>query len=506
MGSNRLIGMLPRGPIIRRLAILTLSLCLLFAGFQRTLGPNSHPIPLSPALSPRGIPNFKRKVQSWNKLRELLESNTPGVDAPKRLKRVAEVIFDPTADYVRPDLLYMPDADVEQMQKVHQKFVGIIKADTLGLHLVHERGTRGIVSAATSKYLPTLLISLRMLRQSGTRFPVEVFVASKDDYDATICEDVLPTLNANCIVMSDILGAHTNYNLERYWLKTFAILFSSFEQVLWLDADCFPLHDAIELFQSTPFTEIGLVTWPDFWVSSASPYFYNITSHPEESLSERASTNGRQLLISKKTHAKTLLLASYYNYYGPTHYHRLLTQGGPGEGDKESFLAAASILNQPFYAVREPIRSIGRRGPDGKMTGYAMVQYSPTEDRRLTSGGIDRARDPNAGEAPHPFFIHVSQPKINPVDLFMLRKKRYRLESPIRGPDGKPTRAWVEEKETVDSIGGTKVERQFWAQVVWTACNIQRMGFKGWKGTRGTCQRANEYFDAVFPPEAGSKG
>ncbi|OAX78153.1 hypothetical protein ACJ72_07540 [Emergomyces africanus] len=340
MDAKHLIELFPRGRLIRRLAALTIFFLFLFVGFQR-IPSKSQPIPLTPALSPRGIPNFKRQAQFWNSLRDLLELNPPGIDAPKRLRRVGDVIFNPNATYVRPDLLYMPDRDVELIRKSHAQIVKKIKADNAALRLVYDGGRRGIVSATTGKNFPSLLISLRMLRQSGTRFPVEVFIASKEEYDAVICEDILPAMNANCIVMSDILGTNTNYNLERFWLKSFAILFSSFEHVLWLDVDCFPLHDAIELFQSKPFTEIGLVTWPDSWVSSVSPYYYNFTSQTVPSVSERASSSGRQLLISKKTHEKTLLLASYYNYYGPMHYYRLFSQGGPGEGDKESFLAAA---------------------------------------------------------------------------------------------------------------------------------------------------------------------
>ncbi|OJD18220.1 hypothetical protein AJ78_01720 [Emergomyces pasteurianus Ep9510] len=497
MDPKRLIEIFPRGRLTRRVAALTIILFILFVGFRRT-PPTSQPIPLAPALSPRGIPNFKRQVQFWHELRDLLELNPPGIDAPKRLKRVDEVIFDPNTTYVRQDLLYIPDRDLPLIKKSHDRVVKKIKADNAALRLVYDRGKRGIVSATTGKHFPSLLISLRMLRRSGTRFPVEVFIASEKEYDAVICDEILPKMNANCIVMSDILGTDTNYNLEHHWLKTFAILFSSFEQLLWLDVDSFPLHDAIELFQSKPFTEIGLVTWPDFWVSSVSPYYYNFTSQPVPPVSERASTSGRQLLLSKKTHAKTLILASYYNYHGPMHYSRLFSQGGPGEGDKESFLAAASILNQPFYAVSEPIRSMGHLNVHGKMTGYAMAQYSPTEDFQLTSQGIYRVKNPNAAPAPHPFIIQVSNPKINPVDIFRPSMKHYKLDSPIRGPGDELTRAWVEEKETVDSIGGPNVERQFWSQVTWTACTLEKLNFKLWKDQRGTCKRANEYFDAVF--------
>ncbi|OAX78154.1 hypothetical protein ACJ72_07541 [Emergomyces africanus] len=145
------------------------------------------------------------------------------------------------------------------------------------------------------------------------------------------------------------------------------------------------------------------------------------------------------------------------------------------------------------------MRSMGHLNINGNMTGYAMVQYSPTEDYQLTSQNKDRAKDPNVAPAPHPFFIQVSSPKINPVDLFRLPPKHNRQDSPIRGPRDELTRAWLEDKQTVDSIGGPKVERQFWSQVTWTACILEEMKFKFWRDKTGMCKRAKAYFDTVFP-------
>ncbi|PGH00629.1 hypothetical protein AJ79_08145 [Helicocarpus griseus UAMH5409] len=486
--------MFPRGRPIQRLIALTIFLIFLVVGSRRILWGSSTALPRR--LSPGGIPNFEGQVRFWNNLRRLLESNPPGTDAPKRLKKTEDVLFNPNADSSRADLLYIADSDVRRIQKAHEKVVRKINAENSGLDLVYNEGKRGIISSSGKKYFSTLLISLRMLRRTGSNLPMEVFLASKEEYEFSVCRKILPKLNARCIVLSDILGNDAVSHLQSYQLKPFAMLFSSFEELLWLDADCFPLHDPIELLQSKPFTDFGLVTWPDFWASSASPLFYDITSQLAPRLSERASTEGGQLLISKRTHAKTLLLASYYNYYGPTHYYRLLSQGGMGEGDKETYLAAATALHQPFYAVNQPVRSMGHVNANGDMTGYAMVQYSPIEDYRLTSMGLYGLKDADAlenTETPRPFFVHPSHPKIDPVDIF----NRNDANSPIRGVDGKPSRAWLMERETVESLG-RDVEREFWMEVLWAACKLEEVKFKPWKGIEGTCKKALVHLNEAF--------
>ncbi|KAK2739076.1 hypothetical protein FQN55_009609 [Onygenales sp. PD_40] len=488
--------------------LVVIPIFLLVVAFHRiTLTSKSPPVP---ALSPGEIPNFELQLQFWNNFRRVLDSNPPGTDPPKRLKKTEDVPFDPAGTYVRPDLLLLPETDIRRMRKAHERVVRKVKSDSSGLDLIYNAGTKGIVTAAGGTYLPSMLISLRLLRETGTQLPVEVFIASKDEYDGIICETILPTMNAHCVVLSDLLGPSIS-NLQHYQYKAFALLFSSFESVLWLDADAFPLHDVADLFQSAPFIQSGLVTWPDFFVPATSPTFYTITSQPIPPLHLRPATDGAHLLISKKTHEKTLLLAAYYNYYGPSHYYRLLSQGATGEGDKETFLAAASLLEAPFYAVREPIRPIGHRSTSGKMTTHATVQYSPADDFQLTSQGIDRAAKPDPMNPPPlpipqpmPFFIHSFHPKINPVVIFGTPEDEFE-DSPIWRVDGKPTRAWVDDKETVDGLvlGGEDredgdVEKEFWSQVRWVACMLEDTGFKAWRRKGDICRRANEWFQGVF--------
>jgi hypothetical protein len=68
-------------------------------------------------------------------------------------------------------------------------------------------------------------------------------------------------------------------------------------------------------------------------------------------------------------------------------YYPLLSQGAAGEGDKETFLATVSGVDDPFYQVSELICAIGHR-TEGGLAGSAMVQADPRYDHALAAQGI----------------------------------------------------------------------------------------------------------------------
>ncbi|TGO88900.1 hypothetical protein BPOR_0135g00060 [Botrytis porri] len=77
-----------------------------------------------------------------------------------------------------------------------------------------------------------------------------------------------------------------------------------------------------------------------------------------------------------------------------------MTQGGAGEGDKETFSTAALVLGISSYTVSQTPRSLGSRG-----NGAVILQADPMED--VSSRGE---------QIPRPFFIHTSwPPKLNPL-------------------------------------------------------------------------------------------
>ena len=69
------------------------------------------------------------------------------------------------------------------------------------------------------------------------------------------------------------------------------------------------------------------------------------------------STESGQLIINKHTHGKTILLALYYNFYGPNLFYKLFSLGEQGEGDKDTFVAAAVVTRQDYYQVKSFIKT-----------------------------------------------------------------------------------------------------------------------------------------------------
>lgn len=328
-----------------------------------------------------------------------------------------------------------------------------------------------------------------MLRRVGSTLPVEVYVKDSGEHEKHICEDILPGLNARCLILADVVGKEA---IAHYQLKAFAVLFSSFEEVIWMDADAFPLYKPEEVFDADPFKSTGLVTWPDFWASSVSPAYFALSQQPEPPMSARQSSETGVFMVSKKTHLVTLLLASYYNYYGPSHYFRLLSQGGPGEGDKETFLQAASAVGEPFYAVSERVSAIGHALPD-KLSGSAMAQSDPVQDYILTSQDKWRVQDPEVAKAPRVFFIHAHFPKFNPGEnVFGMKWET----APTLRPDGTDGRAWTAPEDSIRRFG-YDAEKAYWEEIKWVSCNPQ-IEFRTWADKPKICAKVENYWQNVF--------
>ncbi len=163
----------------------------------------------------------------------------------------------------RPDLLALPQEDIDDLKDAHTRYV--TKIPELAAQLPFAKETKGIVMTAAGEFMPPLVVSLRMLRRTGSKLQVEVFMENSTVYEPEICEQVLPKLNATCKVMPKGLETGTTkIQISRYQLKAFAMLFSSFDEILLLDADNIVLEAPENLMADEPFVGRGFVSWPDY--------------------------------------------------------------------------------------------------------------------------------------------------------------------------------------------------------------------------------------------------
>ena len=383
------------------------------------------------------------------------------------------------------NILTLSAKDVDSMRKSHTWFVNQIKHEAPELE--YKRGTQGIVTSAGGEYFPTLLVSLQMLRRTGSSLPVEVFLATTEEYESQVCNEVLPALNAKCIILSNIIEqALLPFEISHYQLKAFSMLFSSFENILFLDADNFPVYQPEELFESEPFISQHMVLWPDYWTPTVSPNFYTITGLDADMLDNRPTIEAGQILISKAHHSKTLLLAAYYNTYNDYYYH-LMTQGGPGEGDKETFSSAALVLGEQFYTIAQPTHPLGDRH------GGAILQPHPTDDFLFQSNPNSGSKSKfntnyNETRAVRPMFIHASwPPKLNAMRN--VREQR-QWGSPVIS----------------EQLFGTDIEPVVWGIMVEMACR-EGLEFRDWgEGNktsldRDVCEQTKRCFKDMFSTE-----
>ncbi|KUI69845.1 Alpha-1,2-mannosyltransferase MNN2 [Cytospora mali] len=464
--------------------------------------------------------------QDFNLAKELLtllEAHSPAVSGkPQPLDAVKDAKAEPwptEKDVDLMDALGIKPQQIVDMREAHRGFINAI-VDKIPRYISpsNQALSQGIVTVGGSSYFPPLMVSLRLLRRTGTTLPVEVFLP-EEEYEPELCEQVMPTLNASCHTFSDLNG-----KISHYQFKIFALLLSSFSDVLWLDADNFPLHDAAPLFTAIPLQSTGLVTWPDLWQTSISPAYYLISSQSSTPVSARASTESGQLLVSKAKHWKTLLLTAYYNYYGPDYYYPLLCQGGAGCGDKETFLPAAGAMGLPFYDVKTQPRAVGHyklnSRPDLGINRFALIQSDPSEDYKVTMelereaenpaiyGGSEahnttessvKDSNPPSYENVPPLFLHMSTPKWDAFHVFD-HVGGYDL---TQDKGRNPAPAYRDPPEAADKIKG--IERMVLEETRWVACNLEDViGY--WEGKRGSiCQRMEDYFRDVLDTEEGAK-
>jgi alpha 1,2-mannosyltransferase len=400
---------------------------------------------------------------------------------------------------VRPDIVHLDEVDIEDLMLSHAAMVDSLKRLSPQLH--YERGSKGIVIPAGGNYLPIAILSIRMLRRSNTTLPVQVFLDKWAEYDARSCEHILPSLNARCLVLADVLAAAPLLDaLTKYQLKAFAILLSSFENVIFFDADAFPTRNPEFLLDTEPFRSSGLVTWPDFWLPTSSRYFYKIARLEVPPLALRRCSESGIMLYSKRRHADTLLLSAYYNYYGPNYYYPLLSQGASGQGDKETFLHAALALQKPFYDVRTPVAVLGNWFNKTWHT-VGLKQANPAEDwankpraqntqavkssvqaSDMTKVKVKGHRTPIPPEnLARPFFIHHNILKLD-ARYLLDRLKSWRNET------GQVVRLWGDRNAVIASFG-YDVERVLWEELVIVACDVDD----------ATCEKMRALFQRVTP-------
>ena len=239
-------------------------------------------------------------------------------------------------------------------------------------------GSRGVVMTAGGEYLQPAFVSLYILRRSNCTLPIELWTSRT--LDGKIGGDWarrFASLGAEVRYVEDALGSTASRRLlagamrtkargtRPFIIKAISILSSSFDQLLFLDADNIVVADPSSLFVSETFLSSGAVLWPDFWLAeefdesrpeAAVRRIFNFTERPD-----RRTVEAGQLLLDRHRTWSPLLLSLYIllraERYAPAL--RLLYGLYGADGDRCVWPVAWYALNAPFHLVETAPASAG---------------------------------------------------------------------------------------------------------------------------------------------------
>ncbi|KAI5460092.1 mannosyltransferase putative-domain-containing protein [Mariannaea sp. PMI_226] len=434
----------------------------------------------------------------WGQLADQLYAAEPKGDEIPSPDSLSRDVFDPNGATPKTDVdvLELTSKQFEALQQSHDDYVEGIRHLAPNLPFISH--SRGVVITSKGSNFGIAVTAILMLRHIGSKLPIQLFLDSPGKLEWKVCKESLANLQVNCLNLDDFLRLPRFFSrktpkLERFQFKPFSILFSSFQHVLFLDADAFPIRKPDNLFDVEPYLSRGLVTWPDFWLPTISPKFYEIAraSKPNVTLESRCSESG-VMLYDKARHADSLLLAIYYNFYGPKFYYKLHSQGAWGSGDKETFLQSAMVLNNSVWQVKKPPEMFTREGIN---FGSGIWQADPEQDWKLhgrpaqadhsASKKQHRERNPdNDVKITSTMFAHLNRVKIDTRHLSQLVE-----ELLSKKDDDKVTRLWGPDANSVIKVAGYDLEKVIWEEVIKVNCG---------RSLLEECERIREYYEKVF--------
>lgn len=180
----------------------------------------------------------------------------------------------------------------------------------------------GIVMVVYPKLAPSAYATIRALRDIlHCSLPIEIWLRPDEMELAPEALAPLQHLAQNTSVGDISFHPITDPEAKRFVAKIYAIYHSSFDRVLFLDADNVPVRDPRFLFDSREFERTGAVFWPDFWHPSSTMFglhnkslLWELLDMPFVDMFEQESG---QLVVDRRRHAAPLELVMFYATHNP---------------------------------------------------------------------------------------------------------------------------------------------------------------------------------------------
>lgn len=222
---------------------------------------------------------------------------------------------------------------------------------------------RGVVLCAGGPiHLANAYVCLKFLR-TFTDLPVELFYAGPVEMPEGV-HDLLQKDFAP-IALTDITElkfreAYPFLNIRNFrgcQIKPYALLYSSFEEIFYIDVDNIPLQSPVTLFASEAYWQTGALFWPDLPITrSTTEEIFQVFGVTAEFLKRDLEFESGQIVLNKRRCWKALLTvclanSDVENFREFCYRHTL--------GDKDTFRLAFQFAGQPYHRVPHPPLQVG---------------------------------------------------------------------------------------------------------------------------------------------------
>ncbi len=200
------------------------------------------------------------------------------------------------------------------------------------------RGRGVVIAGGGDRFFASLYVTIRALRHVGCELPIQVWYLGRKDEMPADRQALLAPYQVECIDADRVRRRHPARKLDGWELKAFAALHSRFEEVLFLDADCYPCRNPEFLFDRPDYREQGAIFWPDLAPFDARlkwPAFG--VADPQRP----GSVESGQFVVNKRLCWQPLNLAWFYNDHSDYYYRY-------GYGDKHTFQVAWARCERSF--------------------------------------------------------------------------------------------------------------------------------------------------------------
>ncbi len=265
---------------------------------------------------------------------------------------------------------------------------------------------KGIVIVTGNKHAKLAAHLIKIVRILGCMLPIEIFYADAEDLNQEWITHYDKQFNVKSVSLSSLIESK-KLDIHSWDLKPFALLFSSFEEVILFDADAVVLRDPMTLFEEAGYKSEGTVFFKDRIMGGHTrhplkPWFER--SFPDLSDLARNSTMYNEkghyeleaglLVMNKAKHYVGILAASLLNLE-PIRSKELHEYS---HGEKESYWFGLELVGESYYFVPTTAGTIGREHTreDGTKMVCGKLAHFDREGRLLwfNNGILSDSLDP----------------------------------------------------------------------------------------------------------------